>query len=134
MTLALTYSFFAFLATAVNIGTQDLVIRMYSGPYSVVASIAAGTLTGLVVKYVLDKRYIFRFKSVDVLHDGKTFMLYSLMGIFTTMIFWGFEFGFHQLFKTKEMRYFGGIIGLAIGYLSKYQLDKQFVFRGGAAS
>ena len=45
-------------------------------------------------------------------------------------IFWGLEFGFNWVFHTKEMRYLGGIIGLAIGYLIKYQLDKRFVFRG----
>jgi hypothetical protein len=27
------------------------------------------------------------------------------------------------------MRYLGGIIGLAIGYLTKYRLDKRYVFR-----
>ena len=47
----------------------------------------------------------------------------------TTVIFWGFEFGFDHLFATKEMRYLGGILGLAIGYLSKYFLDKRYVFR-----
>ena len=45
------------------------------------------------------------------------------MGLATTVIFWGFE--------TKEMRYLGGIIGLAIGYLTKYHLDKRYVFRMG---
>ncbi len=27
------------------------------------------------------------------------------------------------------MRYLGGVIGLAIGYLTKYHLDKRYVFR-----
>jgi len=51
------------------------------------------------------------------------------MGLATTLIFWGFEFSFHYFFETKEMRYLGGVIGLAIGYLTKYHLDKRFVFR-----
>ncbi len=50
------------------------------------------------------------------------------MGLVTTMIFWGFEYGFHLIFESKKMRYFGGIIGLAIGYFIKYHLDKRFVF------
>ena len=87
---------------------------------------------GLVVKYILDKRYIFRFRARDAAHDGKTFVLYTLMGLATTLIFWGFEFGFDHIFETKEMRYLGGIIGLAIGYLTKYHLDKRYVFRMGA--
>ena len=78
---------------------------------------------------MLDKRYIFRFQARDAKHDGRTFFLYSLMGLATTVLFWGCEFGFHYLFETREMRYLGGIIGLAIGYLTKYQLDKRYVFR-----
>ena len=37
--------------------------------------------------------------------------------------------GHHHIFETKEMRYLGGVIGLAIGYLTKYHLDKRYVFR-----
>ncbi|MBL0011836.1 MAG: GtrA family protein [Nitrosomonas sp.] len=129
MNLAITYAILALIATAVNIGAQDLVIRIYSGTFDILASVAVGTGVGLVVKYILDKRYIFRFRARDTVHDGKTFALYTLMGLATTVIFWGFEFGFHHLFETKEMRYLGGIIGLAIGYLTKYHLDKRYVFR-----
>jgi hypothetical protein len=50
------------------------------------------------------------------------------MGVVTTAVFWGFEFGFHHIFQTKEMRYLGGIIGLVGGYLIKYHLDKRYVF------
>ena len=31
------------------------------------------------------------------------------------------------------MRYLGGMIGLAIGYLTKYHLDKRYVFRTESA-
>jgi putative flippase GtrA len=129
MKLALTYALLAMIATATNIGAQDLTVRLYSGAYAVLLSVAVGTGVGLIVKYVLDKRYIFRFRAKNVAHDSRTFVLYSLMGLATTVIFWGFEFGFNAVFQTKEMRYLGGIIGLAIGYLTKYHLDKRFVFR-----
>ena len=129
MKLAITYAFFALIATAANIGVQDIVIRGYSGRFDILFSMVAGTGVGLIVKYILDKRYIFRFRTRNALHDGRTFALYTLMGLATTMIFWGFEFGFQSLFDTKEMRYLGGVIGLGIGYLSKYHLDKRYVFR-----
>ena len=129
MKLALTYALLAMIATAANIGAQDLSIRLYTGAYAIPLSVMIGTGTGLIVKYVLDKRYIFRFRALDVRHDSQTFALYTTMGVFTTLIFWGFEFGFNAVFQTKEMRYLGGIIGLAIGYFTKYQLDKRFVFR-----
>jgi len=129
MRLSLLYAVFAFIATAANIGTQDIVVRGYSGAFDVLLSVIAGTGVGLFVKYLLDKRYIFQFRARNVVHDSQTFLLYALMGLVTTAIFWGVEFGFHYLFETKEMRYVGGAIGLAFGYLIKYRLDKRFVFR-----
>ena len=132
MNLTIKYVIFALIATAVNIGAQDIVIRNYIGAFDILISVVVGTGVGLVVKYILDKRYIFRFRARDAAHDGKTFVLYTLMGLATTLIFWGFEFGFDHIFETKEMRYLGGIIGLAIGYLTKYHLDKRYVFRMGA--
>jgi putative flippase GtrA len=128
MKLAIVYAILAAISTACNIGSQDIVTRFYHGSYAVTLSIMVGTGVGLLVKYVLDKRYIFRFKAQSVAHDAQTFALYVFMGIFTTVIFWGTEFGFHYLFQTKALRYLGGVIGLAIGYATKYQLDKRFVF------
>lgn len=126
--LAVKYAIFALIATAANIGAQDLAVRAYSGTGAIVTSIVVGTGVGLVVKYLLDKRYIFLFRAASVAHDTRTFALYTAMGLATTVIFWGFEFGFHYLFATREMRYLGGAIGLAIGYLAKYHLDKRYVF------
>ena len=127
--LAISYGIFALIATVANIGAQDLLTRLYQGPWHIALSMVVGTGVGLVVKYVLDKRYIFRFPTTSVAHDTRTFALYAVMGLVTTAVFWGFEWGFHWLFETKEMRYLGGAIGLAIGYVSKYHLDKRFVFR-----
>ena len=127
--LVTLYTLFAIAATAANIAAQDLFIRTYKGSLNILISVIIGTVVGLIVKYILDKRYIFGFKPRSVAHDTQTFVLYTLMGLATTLIFWGFEFSFHYFFETKEMRYLGGVIGLAIGYLTKYHLDKRFVFR-----
>lgn len=129
MHLTVTYALLALIATAANIGSQDVAIRLYHGTYGVLLSVAIGTGVGLIVKYVLDKMYIFRFRARDALDDSQTFALYALTGIVTTAIFWGFEFWFDHVFQTKEWRYLGGALGLAIGYATKYQLDKRFVFR-----
>ena len=128
MKRALHYTIFALLATAANIGAQELAIRLYGGDYAVTLAIMVGTAVGLTVQYVLDRKYIFHFRVESVSHDTRTFVLYTLMGVVTTAIFWGFEFGFYFLFESKSMRYLGGIIGLAIGYWMKYHLDKRFVF------
>jgi len=132
MKMTVIYVLLALIATVANIGSQDLVVRAYHGAYAIPLSVFAGTAVGLIVKYFLDKRYIFRFRTRDAVHGSQVFLMYALMGLATTVIFWGFEFGFDHLFESKSMRYVGGIIGLAIGYASKYYLDKRFVFRGGA--
>jgi putative flippase GtrA len=133
MRLPLTYAILAFIATCANIAAQDVAVRMYAGPWSVPLSVAVGTGVGLVTKYILDKKYIFGFRARDVAHDTRTFALYTLTGVATTLVFWGFEFGFDHAFASKAMRYTGGVIGLAIGYFLKYRLDRRFVFRAEAA-
>ena len=127
--LVILYTLFATLSTVANIGAQDMAGRVYAGPFALTASMVVGTGVGLVVKYVLDKRWIFRFKASNARHDASTFVLYTAMGLVTTAIFWAFEFGFEHAFETKEARYMGAVLGLAIGYLAKYRLDKRFVFR-----
>lgn len=133
MSVAVLYSFLALIATAANIGAQDAVVRLYHGPYAVGAGVFVGTGVGLVVKYVLDKLFIFRFRADNLAHDARLFGLYTVMGIVTTALFWGFEFGFNAVFGTKEMRYVGALIGLGLGYWAKYHLDKRFVFRASPA-
>lgn len=128
MWLAFKYAVFAGIATLVNIFSQDLTIRLYTGPLAMYVSIAVGTLTGLVTKYILDKKYIFAFRASSLMDDGATFILYSVMGLATTLIFWGTELGFEFIFGTKWLRYLGALIGLTIGYVIKYRLDKRFVF------
>lgn len=112
-----------------NIGTQALAIAVYGGPYAIAASVLAGTATGLVAKYLLDKAFIFRYVTRDTAHEARTFALYTAMGIVTTAVFWGTEALFHVIWRSDGMRYLGGVIGLAIGYCAKYALDKRFVFR-----
>lgn len=132
--LVLAYSGFAAASILVNIGTQALTVLLYQGPYSVPASVVLGTATGLLCKYFLDKRFVFRHSSESVSHEAKTFTLYVVMGLATTLIFWGTEAGFHFMFEGDTMRYVGGIIGLSIGYAVKYRLDSHFVFKKAAVS
>ena len=128
MALVTKYTLFAIIATIGNILCQDAVNRLYHGQYDLYPSMISGTLVGLVVKYLLDKKYIFLFKTKSLLQDGQKFILYSSMGVVTTFIFWGVEMAFDYTFKTIPMRYIGAVIGLSIGYWMKYQLDKRFVF------
>jgi putative flippase GtrA len=89
---------------------------------------AVGTLAGLAVKYAFDKKHIFSFPSRSLIHDGQKFILYCLMGVVTTCVFWAIEMAFDYIFHTFSMRYVGAVTGLSIGYFVKYQLDKRYVF------
>jgi len=125
---AFKYTLFAVISMVVNIGSQDLSLRLYSGRFPLIFAMCAGTLTGLVVKYVLDKKYIFYHSARNIVHEGNMFFKYTLMGVVTTLIFWGTELTFDFLFKTKAMTFLGAFLGLSVGYLIKYRLDKRYVF------
>lgn len=127
--IALRYILFAIISTIVNLLFQYASFAVYSGFLSIYVAMFFGTLSGLIVKYVLDKKYIFFHTPKSKKDDGKKFILYSLMGVFTTFIFWGFELGFDYAFESKNAKYLGAVVGLSIGYITKYFLDKKFVFK-----
>ncbi|TMO83721.1 GtrA family protein [Pseudoalteromonas spongiae] len=127
--LRVLYFFFAVIATALNLLFQDITYQLFLFEHKLLVSMFVGTLAGLIAKYILDKRYIFKYVTQNKVEDTKLFILYSTMGIITTFIFWIVEFMFDYYFQTREMRYLGAVLGLSIGYLTKYSLDKKFVFR-----
>lgn len=129
ISVATRYLLFAIIATSCNLGAQEITLFFYAGPYSILLSIFNGTIVGLVSKYVLDKRFIFRHFTKTKLEDARLFILYSSTGVLTTLIFWGSELLFHWVFGEKWLRYLGAILGLALGYTIKFHLDKRLVFR-----
>lgn len=126
--IAMMYTLFAAFSTIINIVSQMLSNWVYTGPFAIELSILVGTVAGLPLRYFLEKRFFFTFNSKNIAHDSKLFLLYGAVSVITTLIFWGIEFAFHLIFSTEVMRYFGGVIGLSIGFYLKYQLDKRYVF------
>jgi putative flippase GtrA len=126
--IALRYTAFAVIATLANLGAQRAALAALDMRGELAAAMLVGTAVGLVVKYALDKKWIFFDASSGIAAHGKRFSLYTAMGIVTTMIFWGFEAGFWYVWRTDVMREAGAVIGLAIGYAVKYELDRRFVF------
>lgn len=127
-TLVIKYSAFATVATVLNLLTQELSIRLYAGQSGIYVAILAGTVTGLVCKFILDKRYIFAARSKGKRELIGHFWAYTVTGGITTLLFWGFELGFDYWFDSRIARYAGAVIGLSIGYTIKYRLDKHYVF------
>lgn len=127
-TLVLRYAFFAVLATLANLATQRAVLWFGDSGTLFALAVAAGTAVGLVLKYVLDKRWIFGDMSVGVNAHSRRFSLYTAMGLVTTAIFWGMETASWLVWQTDAMRELGAVLGLSIGYVVKYNLDRRFVF------
>ncbi|MFD1195080.1 GtrA family protein [Seohaeicola saemankumensis] len=133
MRIAVFYILFGILAAAANLGAQALVHAVLPplaglGGIAYWVALVFGTGVGLVVKYLLDKRWIFFDTSRGLAAHGRQFSLYTLMGVATTVIFWGVQSIAFAIFGTRLMLYVGGAVGLAIGYVVKYRLDKRFVF------
>jgi putative flippase GtrA len=126
--LVLHYAAFAILATIANLGIQHLVLSIDDGMLFYYAALIGGTGVGLVMKYLLDKFWIFADPGQDLVTNAQQFSLYTLMGVVTTLIFWVVETGFWFVWGTHEARVAGAVLGLAIGYFVKYQLDRRFVF------
>ena len=125
--LIIRYAIFAVISTLFNLLFQ-YVSFFYAGVTSLYVAMFIGTLAGLIVKYVLDKKFIFYHEVKDKKDDVKKFALYSLMGVFTTIIFWGTEIAFDYLSQDPNAKYLGAVMGLSIGYIIKYFLDKKYVF------
>ena len=127
--LVIRYTAFAVVAVAVNLLVQRIVLLGGDGVVWFVLAMGVGTLAGLVVKYVLDKRWIFYDVTAGATAQGKQFGLYSVMGLVTTAIFWATETAFWVIWETDFARELGAVIGLSVGYITKYQLDRRFVFK-----
>lgn len=127
-TLALRYAAFAVIATIANLATQRAVLQFGETGIHFATAVGAGTIVGLFIKYLLDKRWIFYDIETGIKNHSRKFSLYTAMGIVTTAIFWGTETAFWLIWETDMMRELGAVIGLSIGYVVKYNLDRRFVF------
>jgi hypothetical protein len=121
LNIIFVYLFFALIAISVNLISQEIIISYFKGNYAIYYGIAFGTFTGFWTKFFLDKNFIFYGKKAR-------FIFYVLTALITTSIFWSFELFFEYFFNSKLMRYFGALIGLSLGYLTKYILDKEYAF------
>src|SRR6516165_8287557 len=81
-----------------------------------------------VVKYLLDKHWIFFDGYHGPGREARKIFLYGAFSVAMTLIFWGFEVGFLAVWKTDFAKYAGAVIGLALGNFLKYQLDRAFTF------
>jgi positive regulator of sigma E activity len=119
----LKYFLFSFFSILINIVSQEITLYFYT---NIFISIINGTITGFIFKFYVDKKYI--FSGENTIFSMKELFLYASTAILTTIIFWSFELIFLYLFESKAFKIFGAVLGLSIGFLIKYQLDKKITF------
>lgn len=94
----------------------------------VVIAMFFGTGVGLVVKYLLVKKYAFAFKPQNRQHEAKIFFIYGVLGAVVTFLFWGIELVFHYWVPIPAARQIGTVVGLVICSYVKFIMDRDYVF------
>lgn len=123
-----TYTTIAVVASSANLFLQYIFLEFFKAAYAIEISIVVATAVVLPFKYVADKKLIFQYVARNIMHDFGKFISYTVVSVFTVIIFWGIEYGAHLIFEQDALRYAAGAIGLAISFLAKYNLDKKYVF------
>jgi putative flippase GtrA len=121
------------VAAAANLAAQRAVLQFGDPATLLPFAIGTGTALGLGVKYLLDQRWIFRDGASGLRAHRDRFSRYTLMGLATTVLFWGIEASFWLVWRSEGMRELGAALGLGLGYWAKYHLDRRFVFVPSAA-
>lgn len=135
----LLFMVFAVISTGINLGSQAIIKATLSDitllnhtffqlEYYFIIQLLTGTILGFVSKFILDKYYVFQSRNTTLTQTFKQIVLYGLMAILTTLVFWSVEIGFKMIFEFNGADLVGGILGLSIGYTMKFFLDNKFVF------
>ena len=86
----LKYIIFCIIAILINLSTQRIIMELiFINNYFL--ALLIGTLFGLVIKFILDKKYIFAYSDSSIKNNSLKFSFYSFNGILTTLLFWGTE-------------------------------------------
>lgn len=126
--ILLRYTLFAIIAGLTNLGSQEIVVRL--APWApLMASLVIGLGVGFFVKYALDKRWIYLDRYHSHAAEIRKIMLYGTFGVGTTLVFWAFELGALEIWRTDAAKYAGAVAGLVLGNWLKYLLDRRYVFR-----
>ena len=126
--LVARYILFAVIATILNLLTQRVILHIHNDQIFFIIAIAMGTLIGLAVKFILDKRWIFKEVQTQFIETSRQFLAYTITGVATTGLFWAMELSFWYIWNNHCARELGAVLGLMIGYSIKYQIDRRYVF------
>ena len=121
------YVLFAVVSGVAILASQELTLRE-APALPLIVSVLLGTGVGFVVKYALEKRWIFLDGYGGHLTEIRKLVFYGAFSVGTTLLFWGIELGAWHVWQTTTAKYVGAAVGLSLGNWIKYLLDKHFVF------
>ena len=116
------YFLFALLSSIVNLIGQHVFLNYYENLF---LAVVCGSAAALIFKYVLDSSIVFEGNREINL---KTFLTYAFIGACITPIIWIVEVIFLNIFGTVFMRDVGALLGIALAYYIKFEIDKRYVF------
>lgn len=137
--MLLKYFFFAAIAILLNTLIFTLLYEwaqtwITEGIYRLLAEYiakACGIVAGFALKYFLDKNYVFADEKKESRQEAKQIGLYGLFSIFTTLLAFGLAEVGEWLINHRYEATISWLLGLVVGYTTKYYLDKNFVFVQG---
>jgi putative flippase GtrA len=114
----------------INFGTIELIHNLYCSltPFNMPELIGSILAVGItyIIKFFLDKYLVFKKKGSKLKETSKEFVKYFLFAIITTLENIGIQFLLSNFLKFPLELSF--IIALSIGYLTKFFLDRKYVF------
>lgn len=113
-----------------NFGDNELIQMLYCSkdPYNMpelVGSIIAVGIT-YVIKFILDKFVVFQNKVIQLKETSKEFLKYFGFAIITTLENIGIQFLMTNFIGTPLE--ISMVVALIIGYITKFLLDRNYVF------
>ena len=112
-----------------NFGTVEIIQALYCSTSpnmsELIGSIVAVGIT-YIIKFFLDKFIVFKKGGTQLKETSKEFLKYFGFAILTTIENIGIQFLLTNLMKTPIE--ISVVIALSIGYLTKFYLDRKYVF------
>ncbi|MFX0032522.1 MAG: GtrA family protein [Candidatus Hodarchaeota archaeon] len=113
-----------------NFGHIPIIYSLYcsTNPYNMPELIGSILAVGItyIIKFFLDKYIVFKKAGSKLKETSKEFLKYFLFAVLTTIENIGIQFLLTNLFHTPLEISF--IVALSIGYLTKFFLDRKYVF------
>ena len=113
-----------------NFGHFELIQMFYCSkePYNMPELIGSIVAVGVtyIFKFILDKFIVFKKKAIEFKETSKEFLKYFGFAIITTLENIGIQFLLTNFFGTPLE--ISMVVALTIGYLTKFLLDRKYVF------